>query len=76
MDDLEDRIEALAEAEELAALRPELDGKAVMDHLGLTPGRDIGEALSFLLEIRLEEGLIGEDESKARLNTWWAQRSS
>ena len=44
MDDLEDRIEALAEAEELAAIRPELDGKAVMDHLGLAPGREIGEA--------------------------------
>lgn len=75
MDDLEDRIEALAEAEELAAMRPELDGKAVMDHLGLAPGREIGEALGFLLEIRLEEGLIGEDESKARLDAWWAQRT-
>jgi poly(A) polymerase len=76
MDDLEERIEALADAEELAAIRPELDGKAVMDHLGLTPGREIGEALDFLLEIRLEEGLIGEAESKVRLDTWWAQRSS
>ena len=76
MDDLEDRIDALADAEELAAIRPELDGKAVMDHLGLTPGREIGEALDFLLEIRLEEGLIGEHESKARLDAWWAQRST
>jgi poly(A) polymerase len=75
MDDLEERIEALAEAEELAAIRPELDGKAVMEHLGLAPGREIGEALDFLLEIRLEEGLIGEAESKARLDAWWAQRS-
>ena len=75
MDDLEERIEALAEAEELAAIRPELDGKAVMEHLGLKPGRDVGEALEFLLEVRLEEGLIGEAASKARLDTWWAQRS-
>ena len=75
MDDLEQRIETLAEAEELAAMRPELDGKAVMDHLGLAPGREIGEALDFLLEIRLEEGLIGDTESKARLDAWWAQRS-
>ena len=75
MDDLEERILALAEAEELAAIRPELDGKAVMDHLGLAPGREIGEALDFLLEIRLEEGLIGEAESKARLDAWWARRS-
>lgn len=76
MDDLEERIEALAEAEELAAIRPELDGKAIMDHLGLAPGREIGEALDFLLEIRLEEGLIGEAESKARLDAWWSRRSA
>ena len=76
MDDLEERIEALAEAEQLAAIRPELDGKAVMDHLGLAPGREVGEALGFLLEIRLEEGMIGEAESKARLDAWWSQRSS
>ncbi len=75
MDDLEERIDALAEAEEIAAIRPELDGRAVMEHLGLTPGREIGEALDFLLEIRLEEGLIGEVESKARLDAWWSQRS-
>jgi poly(A) polymerase len=74
MDDLEDRIDALVEAEEIAKIRPELDGKAVMDHLGLAPGREIGEALAFLLEIRLDEGLIGEDESKARLDAWWADR--
>jgi len=75
MDDLEDRIDALAEAEEIAKIRPELDGQAVMDHLGLAPGREIGEALAFLLEIRLDEGLIGEAESKARLDAWWAERA-
>ena len=76
MDDLEDRIDALAEAEQIAKIRPELDGKAVMDHLGLPPGRAIGEALDFLLEIRLEEGPIGEEECKRRLDAWWSQRSS
>lgn len=75
MDDLEERIDALAEAEELAKIRPELDGKAVMDHLGLAPGRDVGEALKFLLEIRLDEGPIGEEEAKARLDAWWAERT-
>ena len=60
MDDLEQRIDELAEAEEMAKIRPELDGKAVMDHLGIGPGREVGEALAFLLEIRLDEGLIGE----------------
>jgi len=74
MDELQERIEVVAEAEVLAAIRPELDGKAVMDQLGLTPGREVGEALRFLLEIRLDEGLIGEAEAKARLDSWWSQR--
>jgi poly(A) polymerase len=74
MDDLEDRIAELAEAEELAAIRPELDGKQVMDLLGVAPGREVGEALQFLLEIRLEEGLLGEDEAERRLRSWWSSR--
>ncbi len=74
MDDLEARIDALAAAEEMAALRPELDGKAVMDHLGLAPGREVGEALQFLLDMRLDEGLLGEDEALARLDAWWSSR--
>ncbi|HEY5662454.1 MAG TPA: CCA tRNA nucleotidyltransferase [Ilumatobacter sp.] len=76
MDDLEARIDALAEAEELASIRPELDGRAVMEHLGLAPGPAVGEALEFLLEIRLDEGLIGEAESRRRLDQWWANRST
>jgi poly(A) polymerase len=73
MDDLEERIDVLAEAEELAKIRPELDGKAVMDHLGVPPGRHVGEALEFLLELRLEEGVIGEAAAKERLDAWWAE---
>ena len=71
MDDLEARIEELAAKEELASIRPELNGSQVMEQLGLTPGPDIGRALAFLLEIRLEEGLLGEDEVRRRLDTWW-----
>jgi poly(A) polymerase len=74
MDDLEERIAALEAAEELASIRPELDGREVMEHLGIQPGREIGEALQFLLEIRLDEGLIGEDEARRRLDVWWASR--
>ena len=76
MDDLEQRIDELAEAEELAAIRPELDGVAVMELLGIPPSRDVGEALEFLLEIRLDEGMIGEDEAKLRLREWWSARIS
>ncbi len=56
MDELERRIAELAEREELASLRPELDGHAVMQHLGLKPGPEVGAALDFLLELRLDEG--------------------
>jgi poly(A) polymerase len=76
MDELEERIAELAVAEELAALRPELDGRQVMEHLGVQPGPVIGEALSHLMEIRLEEGIIGTDEAYARLDAWFAERSS
>jgi poly(A) polymerase len=73
-DDLEARIAVLAEQEELQAIRPELDGEAIMSILGLPPGREVGEAYSFLLELRLDEGEIGEDEATERLLTWWASR--
>lgn len=75
MDDLEDRIAELEEAEELAKIRPELDGTAVMEHLGIGPGRVVGEALQYLLDVRLDEGEIGEDAARARLDEWWAVRS-
>jgi len=71
MDDLENRIAELAKKEELAALRPEMDGQQVMDHLGISPGRDVGKALDFLMEIRLEEGLLGDDVIRRRLDDWW-----
>jgi poly(A) polymerase len=71
MDDLEARIEELAAKEELAAIRPELNGSQVMEQLGLAPGPEIGRALAFLLEIRLEEGLLGEEEVRRRLDGWW-----
>jgi poly(A) polymerase len=72
MDDLEERIGELAAAEELAAMRPELDGRQVMEHLGLPPGPLVGQALAHLLEIRLEEGEIGAEEAYRRLEEWYA----
>ena len=74
MDELEDRIVELDAAEELAALRPELDGNAVMEHLGVGPGREVGQAMRFLMEVRLDEGLIGEAEIRRRLDTWWSEQ--
>ncbi|MEM8747113.1 MAG: CCA tRNA nucleotidyltransferase, partial [Actinomycetota bacterium] len=74
MDELEARIDELAAAEELASLRPEMDGNAVIDHLDLEPGPVVGQAMTFLMDIRLEEGLIGDVEIRKRLDEWWAER--
>jgi poly(A) polymerase len=74
MDELELRIAELAEREELASIRPELDGTQVMAQLGIGPGPLVGEALAFLLEIRLEEGLLGEEEIRRRLDQWRRDR--
>jgi len=73
-DDLELRIAALREQEELDALRPDLSGEEIMEILSLRPGREVGEARSFLMELRLEEGAIGPQAAKERLLAWWASR--
>jgi len=73
MDELEGRIAELASQEELAALRPDLDGRQIMEHLGIGPGREVGQALDFLLELRLEEGPLGPDEAYRRLDAWWGR---
>jgi len=74
MDDLEARIVQLAAHEELKAIRPEMDGKQVMEFLELSPSPTVGKAMSFLLDLRLEEGLLGDDEVRARLRAWWVAR--
>jgi poly(A) polymerase len=74
MDELEERIAALAEQENLEAMRPPLDGREVMEHLGISPGPAVGEALDYLMEIRLERGPIEKDEAYQLLDAWWAER--
>ena len=73
-DDLEARIKVLAEQEQLDAMRPDLDGEEIMQLLGIKPGREVGQAYNFLLELRLDEGAIGKDEAKKRLLEWWPNR--
>ena len=73
MDELEARIAELQEDEELRAIRPDLDGDQVMAHLGIPPGRAVGDALRFLLELRLDEGPLGDAEAYRRLDEWWAR---
>ena len=74
MDELEARIAELREQEELDAIRPDLDGNQVMELLGIGPGRAVGRALAFLMELRLDEGPLGEEKAAARLQAWWAEQ--
>jgi poly(A) polymerase len=75
-DDLELRIARLIEEESLEQLRPPLDGTQVMARLGLPPGRAVGEALAYLLELRIERGPIDEEEAYRLLDGWWVARGS
>ncbi len=73
-DDLEARIERISAEEELASLRPDLDGNQIMTILDIPPGREVGEAYRFLLDQRLDRGPMSEDEATAVLLEWWRER--
>jgi poly(A) polymerase len=73
-DDLEARIATLMEQEELAAVRPALDGNRIMEVLGLQPGREVGQAYNYLLELRLDRGPMDAEEAEAALRQWWETR--
>ncbi|HLX78242.1 MAG TPA: CCA tRNA nucleotidyltransferase [Acidimicrobiales bacterium] len=72
VDEVEARLAELQAREALDAIRPELDGNAVMARLGIPPGPDVGRALDYLMEVRLDEGLLGEEAVGRRLDAWWA----
>lgn len=74
-DDLEQRVLALQQQEELDAVRPDLDGTDVMRILGLKPGPEVGAAMRFLLELRLDEGRLGAEEAERRLRAWASRRN-
>ena len=73
IDELEERILKLAREDREAAERPQIDGQAVMAHLGVGGGPAIGQALKFLLELKRSEGVLPDDELFARLDAWWAE---
>ncbi len=75
-DELELRIARLAVEEELAAVRPELDGNEIAAVLGIAPGPVLGQAYKYLLSVRLDEGPIGKDAAAERLLQWWADRQA
>jgi poly(A) polymerase len=74
-DELEARIATLSEQEELASIRPDLDGNQIMEILGIGPGREVGEAYKFLLELRMDNGPMSYDAARDALLAWGAGRS-
>lgn len=74
-DSLEERIEVLAAEEELAAIRPDLDGADIMRILSIPAGPAVGEAYRFLLELRLDRGPLDSAVAEAELRDWWSTRS-
>ena len=75
-DDLEARIAALAEQEELESIRPDLDGNAIMTILGLRPGPLVGQAYRYMLELRMERGPMDEQQARAALLDWWSDQQA
>lgn len=73
-DSLEARIAKLAEEEELSKIRPDLDGAQIMELLQIKPSADVGKALDFLMELRMEHGPLGEERATAELLEWWRSR--
>ncbi len=71
-DSLEKRIELLKEEEELNSIRPDVDGNAIMEILGIPASPLVGKAYNFMLELRLENGPLGDERAKAELLKWWA----
>jgi poly(A) polymerase len=73
-DELEERIATLSEQEELASIRPDLDGNQIMEILGIGAGREVGEAYKFLLDLRMDHGPMSYDAARDALLDWWAAR--
>ncbi|MCQ4119555.1 CCA tRNA nucleotidyltransferase [Rhodococcus tibetensis] len=71
-DDIEERIARLAEQEDLARVRPDLDGNAIMELLGIPAGPEVGKAWQHLKELRLDRGPLTREEAEAELLSWWA----
>jgi poly(A) polymerase len=74
-DALEARIAKLMEEEELSKIRPDLDGAQVMKLLDIKPSAAVGKALDYLLELRLENGPLGEERATEELLNWWSKEN-
>lgn len=75
-DDLDARIVELRQREDLAAVRPTLDGNEIMEILGLAPGPEVGKAWAFLKELRLDRGPMEHEDAVTELRAWWADQDA
>lgn len=75
-DSLEQRIAELAAKEDLARVRPDLDGNAIMELLDIPPGPQVGEAWKHLKEVRLDRGPLSREEATEELLAWWRERNA
>jgi poly(A) polymerase len=75
-DELEDRIARLREQEELDSIRPDLGGNQIMEILGIGPGREVGQAYKFLMDLRMDQGPLGEERAREELLRWWNNRAT
>jgi poly(A) polymerase len=73
-DSLEQRIAELAAKEDLARVRPDLDGNAIMEILGIPAGPQVGVAWNYLKELRLDRGPLSREDATAELLSWWNDR--
>jgi poly(A) polymerase len=75
-DRLEQRVAELAAQEDLARVRPDLDGNRIMQLLDIPAGPQVGEAWRYLKELRLDRGPLTDDEAIAELLAWWRSRGN
>jgi poly(A) polymerase len=69
-DALEERIARIQAEEDLARVRPDLDGNAIMKLLGVPPGPVVGQAWRYLKDLRLDRGPLPREEAEAELFRW------
>ena len=74
-DELEQRIAGISAKEDLARVRPDLDGNEIMRILDLKPGPEVGKAWKYMKDLRLERGELDHDEAVAELKAWWEKEN-
>ena len=67
-------LKRLNEAGEFTTFKPFFDGETIMNELGIEPGPDVGTVTDWLINLRIEEGSLSEEQVKQKLHIWWDQK--